>query len=261
MTARDRPLVGRHVLLTRPAGRGAGLAGRLEQLGARVTRRPTIALEPPRDPGPARRAVARLDVYDHVVFTSPNGVRFFLARIEEVRGQEASIEPCVAAIGPATARELEIGGRKADLVAPDPRSEGLARALERSVAPGERVLLVSPERSRPVVPDALRALGASVERVVFYRNVPAPGLAALGEEIRGNRFDVVVFSSPSTLQRLLEAGESDADALLSALGRSRPVAIGPVTARALRDAGLVPAAVADEPSDDGVARAVRALFP
>jgi uroporphyrinogen-III synthase len=260
MTTAERPLSGRRVLLTRPAGRGDALAVRLRELGARVAQRPTIALVPPRDAAPARRALARLERYDRVVFSSPSGVRFFLELLGEVRGPAFRIEARIAALGSGTARELERAGLRPDVVARDPTSEGLARTLAERVPAGERILLVRPEVSRPTVPRALRALGARAEEIVFYRNVRAPELGPLVEEVLAGRFDVVLFTSPSTLRRLLEAGRDAVEELREALGRARPVAIGPVTAAALRDAGLDVAAVAAGPGDEDVLRAILSLF-
>jgi uroporphyrinogen-III synthase len=248
------------VLVTRPEGRSDVLAVRLRGLGAHVETRPTISLEPPTDPGPARHAVAELAHFDWVVFTSAHGVRFFRALLREIRGKDATFEARVATIGPATAREAELEGFRPEVVAEEARSDGLARALEGRIVPGERVLLVRPEVASPLLPEALCELEARPEPVAFYRNVPAPGLEALAEEVCEDRFDVVVLTSPSTLHRLLEAGGRTVEELRAALGRSRVVAIGPVTARAVESTGLVPEAVATEPTVEAIVRAVRSLF-
>jgi len=84
MSAPDLPLADRVILLTRPAGDGRALAERLSRLGARVDCRPTIRLEPAGDPTGAREAVKELDSFEWVVFTSVNGVRFFLETRREV---------------------------------------------------------------------------------------------------------------------------------------------------------------------------------
>jgi uroporphyrinogen-III synthase len=260
MAAAERPLEGCVVLLTRPPERADALAARLRAWGARVEARPTIALEPPVDAEPARRAVAELDRYDWIVFTSANGVRFFHALWREIRGAPVRLAPAVAAIGPATARELERSGCIPDVVAEDSRSEGLVRSLAGRVEAGARVLVVRPEVARPLLPRALSELGARPEAIAFYRNAPAPEVAALVDEICEDRFDVVVLTSPSSLERLLEVGYGSAHGLVSALRRARLVSIGPVTARAIEHAGLEAAAVADAPTDAAVARSVRSLF-
>ncbi len=255
-----RPLSGRTVLLTRPGPRSAALVERLEGLGATVEARPTIALEPPSDPAPARRAVRRLGTFDWILFTSVNGVRFFLESLSEAGAAPADVTSRVAAIGPATALALAGAGIAVEIVAQDSRSEGLAGALHGCVRRAQRVLIVGAETSRTVLADELSQAGAEAERVAFYRNVAAPGVAEVARRVGRGCYDVVVFSSPSTLERLLVAGSCPRAELLQALGRAALVAIGRVTARALEEAGLRASAVAATPTDDGIADAVAGVF-
>ncbi len=260
MAGAESPLAGRRVLLTRPAGRGESLALRLRQMGAEVETRPTIALEPPTETEAARRAVRQLHDYDWLVFTSPAGVQFFLALHRELHGDGAEVPVSIGSIGPATARALEREGHPARVVAEDSRSEGLARALEGHIAAGQRVLVVRPEVARPVLLRALEALGARPDPVGFYRNVPAPGLEAVVRDVCDDRFDVVLFSSPSTLERLLQTAVAPRSEVLAGLGRCRLVAMGPVTARAIEVAGLQAAGVATEPTDESVVQCIESCF-
>ena len=73
-------------------------------------------------------------------------------------------------------------------------------------------------------------------------------------------YDVIVFTAPSTLHRLLEGGWCSRSQSVRALGRTAIVAIGTVTARAVEDEGLRTAAVAASPTDDGIVEAVTGLF-
>jgi uroporphyrinogen-III synthase len=253
MAGAEPALAGRVVLVARPAGRGEPLAGLLRALGAEVEIRPTIVLEPPEDPRPAALAARRCDAFDWVVFTSPSGVQFFFA------SPSIAALPSVAAIGPATARELERRGVACGVVARDSRAEGLAEALRASIVPGQRVLLVQPEVARPVLRRGIEELGAAVEAVAFYRNVAAAGAPAVARDVAAGRYDAIVLTSPSALERLLDAA-ADRAAVVAALRRARLVAIGGVTAAALERHGLAPAAVAREPSAEGIADAVVASF-
>jgi len=256
----EEPLRGHRVLLPRPEQDSDDLVRRLEALGARVAARPTIAFERPSNPEPALRALGEIERYSLMVFTSARGVQSFgeLAR-------EAGIDPKrrrgrVAAIGPATARALEGIGLVADLVAPDGRAEGLADLLRGVDFRDRRVLVVRPEVARDVVPEALRRDGAQVDAVAFYRTVPAPTAGETAIEISEARFDAVVFTSPSTLLSLLRAKGSRREAVLRGLGRTARVAIGPVTAGALEEAGIPADAVADSPTPEAIVRAlIRAL--
>jgi uroporphyrinogen-III synthase len=258
----ERPLAGRVVLLTGPPGPEGRLVTRLERLGAAVENRPTIDFLPPRDPEPSRRAVSRLDEFDWLVFTSPRGVDHFRALHREVQGRDpaAAARPSIAAMGPATARQLARAGLAAQVTARESSSEGLARTLEGVIHAGDRVLVVRPEVGRDVVPSALQRLGAQVQAIAFYRTIAAPGLAQLGADIEAGRYDAVLFSSPSTLQYLLAASGERRAHLVAALGRTRIAAIGRFTARALEQAGLEARSVAAEPTEESVARSILALF-
>lgn len=260
MSGLERPLYDRAVLVTRPAERSEGLTRRLEALGARVEARPTIALELPSDAEPARRALQSLETYDWVLFTSPTGVRFFRLLAQRALGRVPRLSVAVAAIGPSTARALRAAGIKPQVVAEDSSGEGLAEALGGQVKQGQRVLLVRPEVAREVLPSALRSGGAMVDTVAFYRNVVAADVPDIARDVRREVFDVVVFSSPSTAHRLLEGAAGAGIDLADALRKVKVVAIGEITARALRDAGITVGAVASRPSDEGIVEAILGLF-
>ena len=120
---------------------------RLEALGAEVLLAPTVGVRPITDPGPLDAAIDRLADYDWLVFTSANGVRFFLRRLEQ-RGRDlrALGHLKLAAIGPATAEALAQFHLRADLVPASYRSEALA-AGPRPACPGTQDL-ARPRRSR-----------------------------------------------------------------------------------------------------------------
>lgn len=246
-------LAGCRILITRPAPRAAALARRLESLGARVFLRPTIRIVPVGDPLSARRALAALERYAWVVFTSVNGVeRFF--EFHEATG--AGGLPAVAAIGRSTARALESRGVRPNMLPHTARSEDLARELADRVGPGTRLLLVQPEVARDVLPRALRAAGAVVDAVPFYRTRGAEDAPHIAEELTRDAFDVAVFTSPSTLRELLRGAREHDVPVEAALRRTANVAIGEVTAESLRRAGLPVAAVAEQADDAGLIDAI-----
>lgn len=256
----ERPLAGRRILLTRPAGQGGELAERLLELGAVLEHRPVIELVPPSDPAPPRAALARLDRFDWVLFTSANGVRFFFELATgTTEGPPASL-PAVGCVGAATARALTERGVTATVVAQRSQAEGLFEALEPRIHAGQRVLLVRPEVSRPVLRRLLERAGVIVDAPVFYRNVPADGLAELLEALGRGRYDAVVLTAPSTLRSLLQASDRAGRPGRQVLRGLPLVAIGDVTAAAIREEGFAVGAVAAEPSDAGLLGALRALF-
>lgn len=257
MSGDDAPLHGRVVLLTRPGARGRGLARRLAILGASPVARATIAFEPPADPAAARQAIARLERYAWLVFTSAQGGHAFRSLQRSV-GSTGVPTPSVAAVGPGTARSLRGLGLRPQMVG-DGSARDFAEDLAHALRPGQRVLVVRPETARDVIPEALEAVGAHVDAIPFYRTVPARGIGTVAEEVARGRFDAAVFSAPSTFQRLLSAGES-VPQFRHGLSQVVRVAIGQVTAGALERAGYPPREVARTPDDQGVVEAVLRAF-
>lgn len=223
-------------MVTRSGEQAGPLVRALEARGATVVVLPLIEVTEPADGGAAlAAALERLDRYDWIVVTSPNGAR----RIRDRLAAAPAGRPRVAAVGAATAAEL---GRAADLVPRRQLAEGLLDELPGG--PG-RVLLVQADRARPVLAEGLRARGWSVDTVVAYRTVPA-AVASVPAEVRVA--DAVTFTSGST-----------AEAWARVLGTWTPpivVAIGPATARAAAGVGLKVTHVAADHSLGGLIAAL-----
>lgn len=260
-----RPLEGRTVVVTRPEAQQAALGAALRRLGAEVVALPTIAIAPPGDGGVAlRAALEHLEQYRWVVLTSANGARALLAELVDLR-RAGSVR--VAAIGPATAQVLADARLPADLVPEEYVAEGLLAAF--AAAPGDpsdptladelasrRVLLVRAEVARDTLPDGLRQAGWQVDVVPAYRTVAAEVPAELEQARRAQLegADVVLFSSPSTVERFVASYGS---ARFAPGGKPAVIAIGPVTAAAARRLGVAVDLVAERYDADGLVEAVR----
>ena len=72
------PLFGHRVVVTRAADQAGALSKLLTQAGAEAIELPVISLEPMED----ATALLRLSFYDWLVFTSVNGVRYFVEHME-----------------------------------------------------------------------------------------------------------------------------------------------------------------------------------
>ena len=158
------------IAVTRPAGQGQDLVGRLEALGHEVVRCPLIAIEPLGD--------EPIDVsqYDWVVVTSANGARELLRRA-------VGPMPRLAAIGPATVAVLG----EAALVPSVATQEGLLAELPR---PAGRVLFAAAEGARTLLPEELDA-----DVVFLYRT----------RELQPKEFpaaDLVILTSASAARAL-----------------------------------------------------------
>ena len=182
-------------------------------------------------PGPMRElksAVAGLDRYDWIVFTSANGVRAF-ADCGAVPGSRIRI----AAVGEATAAAVRALGWPVHLRPRRANGAALARAMIRRGMRARRVLFPRGERAAPELASSLEHAGARVDAVVAYR-------LRTVRRTRSRRaaplLDAVTFTSPSTVDGL-EARLGTAQ-LRTLLARTPAVVIGATTARALARRGV-----------------------
>jgi uroporphyrinogen III methyltransferase / synthase len=249
------PLFGRRVLVTRAVGQRGRLARLLAERGAEVVAVPTIRVVPPEDPHAIEAALERLDRFDWVVLTSANGVEAFFERLAASdRDSRALAGRKVAVVGAETARALAAHGLAADLVPEDSNAEGLAAAIAAAGVNGRRVLLAQAAGARKILAERLAQAGAEVTAAALYRTVVAEPDAAALAVLAGAPIHYATFTSASTVRNLQEI--LGPEGFATTLAGARVIAIGPVTARAARDAGLT---VHLQPDDPGVAALVAAI--
>jgi len=80
-----KPLFGHRVVVTRPRKQAEELCQRIEDLGGEPWEFPTIKVLPPLDWFPLDRALAALETYCWLIFTSVNGVVSFDAAEKALR--------------------------------------------------------------------------------------------------------------------------------------------------------------------------------
>ncbi|MCC6586196.1 MAG: uroporphyrinogen-III C-methyltransferase [Bryobacterales bacterium] len=240
------PLFGKTVLITRAAEQAGTLSATLRRLGACVIEWPTIAIGPAADYGPVDRAIEQLDGYDWIIFTSVNGVRCFLERLDRSRRDLRSIPARVCTIGPATRRAVEALHLKVDLTPPEYVAESLMEAFAGETLEGKRVLLPRAAVARDLIPTEFTRRGAHIDVVEVYRTV-MPDAARTPLPARP---DWVTFTSSSTVHNFVEA---------QGVERLRDVSIasiGPVTSETVRSYGLTVAAEARPYTVDGLVSAL-----
>jgi uroporphyrinogen III methyltransferase/synthase len=247
-----RPLVGQTILVTRPIEQSEGLVESLTELGAAVLVQPAIEIGPPRDWAACDEAIRELASFDWLVFSSANGVRYFLERLQHHQLDLRALgQSKIAAIGPGTAEALAQYHLRADLLPEEYRAESLAEALAPG-ANGRRFLLLRASRGREVLAKTLVAAGATVHQAVVYESrdviAPDPEIAAA---LRDGRVDWVTVTSSAIARSLVAMFGED-------LTRTRLAAISPLTAGVLQEAGFTVAATAEPYTTSGIIDAVLA---
>jgi uroporphyrinogen III methyltransferase/synthase len=246
------PLFGQRIVVTRARGQAGELSSRLRALGADAVEFPTIEIRPAEDYGPLDGAIERLRSYDWVIFTSANGVRFFLERLDRSGADLRSLRARLCAIGPATRRALDGLHLKVDLMPAEYVAESLVEAFASEDLSGKRILLPRAAVARDLVPAELSRRGALVDVVETYRTVVPESAPALAAELFGGerKPNWITFTSSSTVSNFVDAAGA------GALDGVRVASIGPVTTGTARKLGINVAVEARSFTIDGLVAAI-----
>ena len=235
--AGQSPLHGRRVLITRAREQSESLVQRLLAAGAIPLCAPLIRFAPPEDGAPLDQALRNLDRFDWLFLTSQNALRFILERAErlDVSLTERTAGMSVAAVAPVTAAAAEKAGLRVSYVSKKHQGIGLAEELGPELK-GKRVFLPRSDKASRELPEALRNAGAVVVDVTAYRTLQTQAAdEKVADIVRRGEVDAIVFFSPSVVQHFSEIVGSER--MLRTAENTLLVAIGPVTAEALKESG------------------------
>ena len=229
---KNKPLNGIGILVTRAEDQAAGMIHQLEDLGAVVHSFPVIVIEPLPRPEGLQASLDKIHSYDMLIFTSANGARIFAGHLETAGIAPRDLATAVC-VGPRTAEAWEAsGGHVSDL--PGAFSgEGVVDMLGSDLT-GQSCLVIRPEVVKTDLASLLNDRGAAAEQLVLYRTITNPDENShLRNLMRGGKIDVVTFTSPSSIEGMIQL-----------LGNSEPLkpkiclCIGPTTLKAALEAGL-----------------------
>ena len=245
-----RPLSGRRVLVAGSPSTSGDLRVRLSKLGAEVLAQPAIRLTDPADWAPVDAALAELDGYDWLVFSSKNGVDRFFGRLFDLGGDARRLGSVkLAAVGSGSAEQLARYSLKVDLVPEEFHAESLAQALAGE-AKGKRFLLARAGRGRQVLADELQQAGGRVDQIVVYDSV----------DVEAPDGDVAAAMSAGDIDWVTVTSSATAKSLVRLYGdglrQARLASISPLTSSVLKDLGYQVAAEASPHTMAGLVEAI-----
>jgi uroporphyrinogen III methyltransferase/synthase len=258
--AAPKSLAGKRIVITRAAAQSEALARELSERGAIPMVLPLVAFAEPEDFAPLDAAITGIQQFDWMILTSAQAVRAVVKRSEELKldlirfGSKLRI----ACVGPVTAGAARQAGLAAEYVAERHSGAGLAEELGSKLA-GAKVLLPRSDRANPDLPVALKRHGAEVSEVIAYRTLRPTAVDERNlRQVADGAADAVLFFSPSAVQHFAElCGGEQLRALQDKLAIT---AVGPVTANALREAGVLHAVVAVDTTAAAVIEALEKHF-
>jgi len=236
-----RPLFGKRIVVTRAREQASDFLKELTRLGAECIEFPTIEVAPPLSWNELDRSIEALESYQWLLFTSVNGVKYFLMRLEVLGKDVRDLKGLkIGAIGPKTAETWHNLGIRPDLMPDEYRAEGVVASFEEHEIKGTRILLPRAEKAREILPEELRKMGADIDVVPAYRTIrPDHDTGSLREMFKKGGIDMVTFTSSSTVTNFVEMFKEDAQELQKWMARVTIACIGPITAKTAEENGFI----------------------
>lgn len=254
------PLAGKRVVITRAAAQSEALARELSARGAIPVVLPLVSFADPQDFAALDRAIAEIERFDWIILTSAQAVRALAQRSRNLGRPltQPGSRLRVACIGPVTAEAAGNAGLRVEHVAETHNGVALADELGRRLR-GSRVFLPRSDRANPDLSEALTRHGAEVTEVIAYRTLRPTHIDR--EKLRdfaNGGADAMLFFSPSAVQHFGEVfGVEQFRALQDKLAIT---AVGPVTAKALHEAGAFRIVLARDTTTAAVIEALEKHF-
>lgn len=253
-------LAGKRIVITRAALQCEELANAIRQSGAAPVTWPLVEFSPPEDFGPLDAAISRLDQFEWLIFTSGEAVRAVGRRCEKLGHSlgQAWSNLNTAAVGPVTAEAVRKIGLQVNYVAQNHNGAALANELGERVR-GRKVLLPRSDRANPDLPAELKRFGAQLSEVIAYRTLKPKEIDRERlQTFTNGGADAILFFSPSAVQHFAEL--VGLEKLREIQDRLAVTAVGPVTAKVLREAGVERIVIAAETTAASVIDALEKHF-
>lgn len=255
-----RALAGKRIVVTRALAQSEGLFGALRACGAEVVLFPLIKISPVRDFGALDDGLKSLREGDWIFLTSQNAAGPVVQRSREIRQDllqgQSGIQ--IAVVGPASEQCAQDAGLRINYIAKTHDGVSLAQELGERLR-SRRVLLPRSDQASADLPNAIRGYRGEVLEAVAYRTEAS---AEWDEEtlamIAAGNIDAMVCFSPSAVHALVKLVGQQSVAKLQ--GTVIFAAIGKVTAKACREAGVQEPLVAADASVDAVVQVLSSYF-
>lgn len=246
------------ILITRSDEANAELSRVFEQQGARTVSLPAVRFTKPDSWEACDSAIVNLRQYDGILFTSGNSVSFFLKRIQEIniRAQEILRSRVIYAIGAKTRVALQSAGLSVQATPEVASANDMAELFRDTNLAGKRFLFPKSNIARDVLPNSLRSQQALVDEVIVYKNEPPERkeLDRVRKALQVGSIDAIVFFSPSAVRNFVQLiGKKH-------LGDAVVAVIGPTTAEAAEDLGVVVKVIAPHATSESLRDALEQYF-
>lgn len=228
-----KPLFGKRIVITRAKDQASDIFYKLKVLGANPIQFPVIRTEKSKLARPLKD-IFKLK-FDWIIFSSENGVKYLFEHMKEEKlDPRAFGSTKIAVIGSGTAATLAEYNLIADFIPTEYTSEALINEMnKKKLIKGSGILRIKGDFERDQLIEKVNEYGGIADTLEVYKVLPdSPGIDVIND-IRNYSAHAFLFMSMSTVNNFFKiVSESTAREMLN---KSVVLAIGPVTATALRE--------------------------
>ena len=222
----DKNLFGKKILVTRDKKQAGEFSNKIEKMGGVAVELPFIEIESVL----SKVTSEDLKKYSALLFNSPNGVREFMKKIDDIRSL-AHLK--IGAVGSKTKELLEEYKIKADFMPEEYMVSKLAELSLEYTKPGEKILIITSDIS-PCDTDKFNSIyDREFHKIVAYNTKK---ITREKKEVCDalNKVEVVTFLSSSTVDAFYASIDGD----LECVKNIKFASIGPVTSETMKKYGF-----------------------
>ena len=222
----DKNLFGKKILVTRDKKQAGEFSNKIEKMGGVAVELPFIEIESVL----SKVTSEDLKKYSALLFNSPNGVREFMKKIDDIRSL-AHLK--IGAVGSKTKELLEKYKIKADFMPEEYMVSKLAELSLEYTKPGEKILIITSDIS-PCDTDKFNSMyDREFHKIVAYNTKK---ITREKKEVCDalNKVEVVTFLSSSTVDAFYASIDGD----LECVKNIKFASIGPVTSETMKKYGF-----------------------
>lgn len=253
-----KPLFGRRIVITRAKDQAADIFYKLKVLGANPIQFPVIKTEKSRLKKSLKMSLK--SKYDWIIFSSENGVRFLFEIMKDEKIDARIFGGSkIAAIGSGTASMLSNFNVFPDFIPTEYTSEALIDEMNlKKMINGSNILRIKGDFEKDQLTEKVIEFGGRVNTLEVYKVLPdSPPIDAVND-IRNYSAHAYLFMSMSTVNNFFKiVGENAAREMLN---KAVVVAIGPVTATALKEKFVNNIIISEVHTIDGMIDELQKVF-
>ncbi len=239
---------------TRPKDSSDELTNMLCHNGARVLELPLIKIEAVDISEEEKKYFTQMNQFQWIIFTSPNGVRFFFANLKAQTGSYRLPEEIkYAVIGSKTETVLQNYGYTSSFVNRGSAAEEFAISFLQHIEKDNSkpyILLPLGTLARTVIQDSLKDAAYCI-RINMYKTVlPGQMDKNIVQRVKEDRYDMIILTSPSGVQNFMKTFPTINKQNI------RMACIGPVTYLEAIESGFNPLVKAQKSSAEGIVESI-----